>query len=394
MRILVVDDDPAIRNLLAKYLQAWGHETVLAPNGQVAWRLLQQRDIRFVITDWLMPEMDGLTLCSKIRSEDDSGSYIYVIMLTSNDARGAVVEAMAAGADDYISKGFDKAELQQRVRAGQRVLKLQTDLQEKNESLSAAYERIECDLKVASKVQQSLLPCATGEIADVSFRTYFQPCTYVAGDMYGYFQLDRDRIGFYLLDVSGHGVASALLSVAISKFLSSDSLADTSAASKSNPVRHVNPAQTVSLLNKTFQSDLDAFQYFTILYGIIDLKTDKLRMCQAGHPAPILLQQGKKASRIGAGGFPVGILPDAEYAVQEIDFAAGDRLYVYSDGVTECLDHDNQQFSHERLLHLIESYRYLPAEGILAAIDDAIRKWRDGSQFDDDLSIIAIERRA
>jgi len=125
MRILIVDDDEIALEMLANALQAAGHEVETAANGREALELLACRPCRLVISDWDMPEMNGIELCQRLRAGDHSG-YVYVILLTSHDGKQKIVEGMSAGADDFISKPFDPQELLVRVRAGERVVSLET----------------------------------------------------------------------------------------------------------------------------------------------------------------------------------------------------------------------------------------------------------------------------
>jgi cyclic di-GMP phosphodiesterase len=125
MRILTVDDDPIALELLGKALRVAGHEVETARDGVEALEIMRQRTCRMVISDWNMPNMDGLDLCRRIRRQNAS-SYVYVILLTSHDTRQKAVEGMSAGADDFISKPFHPAELVVRIRAGERVLALET----------------------------------------------------------------------------------------------------------------------------------------------------------------------------------------------------------------------------------------------------------------------------
>ncbi len=122
MKILIADDDPILRQLLQKKLELWGHEISLAENGEEAWDVLQKGDIKFLIADWMMPVMDGLELCRRIRSE--RSSYVYIILLTGKDRKEDAIKGLDAGADDYIRKPFEWDELRARIRAGERILTL------------------------------------------------------------------------------------------------------------------------------------------------------------------------------------------------------------------------------------------------------------------------------
>lgn len=142
MKILVVEDDLISRKLLEKTVRGWGHEVIGAENGLMAWEIFQKEEIKFIIADWMMPEMDGVTLCKNIRALNKSG-YIYFILLTGKDKKEDIVEGLEAGADDYVAKPFDVAELKVRVRAGERILNLEKELTQKNDELGDLNKRLE-----------------------------------------------------------------------------------------------------------------------------------------------------------------------------------------------------------------------------------------------------------
>lgn len=142
MRILVVEDDLISRRLLEKILVSWGHEVLTAENGLEAWDLLQKENLKFVVADWMMPVMDGVELCRKIRSADIAG-YVYFILLTGKDKKEDIVEGLDGGADDYVTKPFERDELKVRIRAGERILDLEKELTAKNIELQCLNIRLE-----------------------------------------------------------------------------------------------------------------------------------------------------------------------------------------------------------------------------------------------------------
>ncbi|MFQ5863998.1 MAG: PP2C family protein-serine/threonine phosphatase [bacterium] len=394
MRILIADDDKDTRLLVSKTLEQWGHEALSAANGLEAWELLQKHQISFVISDWMMPKMDGLELCRHIRATNFP-RYIFIILLTAKNDKNDLIEGMEAGADDFIVKPFNRGELKVRIRAGERILNLQKDLEEQNKKLSEAYSLISKDLEAAAEMQQSLLPSTASTISGINFEWIFLPCTFVAGDIFNFFRLDEHHIGFYLLDVAGHGIPAAMQSVTLNKLLSP-------LPSDGSPLKHfipnpphyaiTPPAKAIKELNNRFQNEFDAMQYFTMIYGIIHTKDGQIRISQAGHPSPIFIKHRNGVSLIGSGGFPVGMLSDMEYDELEFDFHQGDRLFLYSDGITECTNKQRKQFSVERLMECLQEIKDLPLKEVMRILKQSLYRWRGSGEFDDDVTMLGIER--
>lgn len=394
MRILIVDDDVDMRRLLLRTLQRWEYDVVAASDGVQAWEILQHEPISFVITDWIMPNLDGLELCRRIR-EGRFARYIYVILLTAKNSKDELIKGMEAGADDFLIKPFNAGELKVRIRAGERIVKLENDLEEQNKKLQEAYSRIREDLDAAVTMQRSLLPSRALVVPGFSFEWLFVPCHFVAGDIFNVFQLNEHQIGYYILDVAGHGIPAAMLSVTLSKLLSPT-------ASQGNPLVRfiqdpphydiVTPAEAVHTLNQLFQSEADAMQYFTMIYGIVDTRNARILLTQAGHPSPIYQPKEAQAELLGTGGFPVGMLPDITYREEKLYLHPGDRLFFYSDGIPECTGKDGERFSIPRLMGLVDEWRDRPLQDAMAGIKQAIERWRGSDEFEDDITLLALER--
>lgn len=219
MRILVAEDDRATRTRLLACLAEWGHEPLSAKDGLEAFEIFEREEVQLLLSDWQMPRMNGVELLRKIRSSPAHG-YCYVILLTSRAETNDMVEAMEAGADDFVAKPFNTEELRVRLRAGERILRLERELEAKNAVLLEANRRMAANLSEASKVQKTFLPnLPLPSSCGVDSAWVFHPCEGLAGDMFNLIQLDQNRIGIYIIDVSGHGVAAALLSVHVSRVL-------------------------------------------------------------------------------------------------------------------------------------------------------------------------------
>ncbi len=393
MKILVAEDNPVTQALIAMTLKKWGHEVVAVSDGEQAWETLGRTAISFVVTDWMMPKMNGPELCKRIR-EADFGRYVYVILLTAKDDKTDLVEAMEAGADDFLVKPFHKDELNVRIRAGERVVQLEKRLEDRNRRLEEAYTVMRKDLEAAARVQESLLPCKAETILGIRFEWIFKPCAFVAGDIFNFFRLDENHIGFYILDVAGHGISAALLSVTLSHVLSRNVQGEcpfVKAVPGSGSCSLLSPSQVVADLNRSFLSDEDIMQYFTMVYGTADCRSGNVRMTQAGHPSPVVARKNGSIYVPGKGGFPVGMLPDAEYDEIEFRLAPGDRLVLYSDGVTECLDKRGEMFSAERLFAILRKGRGESLDTVVGRIGDSLNEWKKEEDFNDDVTLLAME---
>ncbi|KAA3621346.1 MAG: fused response regulator/phosphatase [Proteobacteria bacterium] len=388
MRILVVDDTLSVRLVLASLLRKWGHEIVEAADGEAAWRILENDPVRLVISDWMMPELDGPGLCRRIRGADFD-EYIYIILLTSRDDESDLVEGMSAGADDFVTKPFSRNELEVRIKAGIRVLELQARLARNNRELSEALGIVRRDLEAAARTQFNLLPESAARFGSARFDWLYCPSTYIGGDFIGYFALDDHRVAFYIIDVSGHGVPSALISATLSKYITPDfcrhAARDIAAGDDDAPAR------VVSLLNREFQNHGDDDFYFTMLYGVHDHRNGETRLCQAAHPCPLLLRRDGQVRELGDGGMPVAMLDFASYESFGVTLQPGDRLILYSDGVTECASQSGELYGEERFRAFLSRNFQSASSDILDTLRTELEHWSGGEGFGDDVSVLALE---
>jgi sigma-B regulation protein RsbU (phosphoserine phosphatase) len=402
MKVLVVEDALDVQLYLGELLKKWGFDVVFAGNGREACALLESGAIRLVISDWVMPEMSGVELCRQIRSAP-LRHYIYVILLTSRNAEHDLLEGMDAGADDFLTKPFNAEELHARIKAAQRVLRLERVLEARNRELSHAnlelkksQDTLHRDLEAAARMQRSMLP-ASDQAPNLNLESLFCPATVVAGDIFSYLKLDGSHLAFYHIDVAGHGVRSAMLSFTLGKILSS-SVEEGSPVKQADPacpgdVRITSPAVVVAELNRRFQDKDESTPYFTMIYGVLNTATGHVRMCQAGHPNPLRVTPEGTVARLGSGGYPVGLLPDIAYEDIEFSLQPGDRLFCYSDGISECMDTEQQAFGTERLVNHLLQLRREPLPEMLDSLRTRLQEWRDSQPFDDDVSLIALEYR-
>ena len=392
MKVLLAEDDPVSAQVLQAHLEKWGHEVLAAEDGAEAWRLFQEHEVAIVLTDWIMPHVDGLELVRRIRTTPRA-NYVYVILLTAKSRKEDIVRGMETGADDFLAKPFDRDELRVRLRAGERIILLEQNLARRNEELQAANQRMRRDLQAAARVQQALLPTAMPPCEHVHFAWRFQPCEELAGDNLGVVPLDDRHVGVYLLDVSGHGVAAALLSVTVRHFLSPTPTVSSlllhrepgAAAATPRP-----PAEVARELNTRFPMDPATGQYFTLLYGVLDLHDRTFRYTSAGHPGPIQLRGGD-ATRLSSSGFPIGLIEGAAYQERIVALEPGDRLYLFSDGIPETQNPSGTPFGVDRLIAALAEGRDLQLDDGLEDLTRRIRAWAEPDRSADDVTLLALE---
>ncbi len=398
MNILVVEEDRTTKALLQTWLQEWDHRVTTASTGEEAWELVQAGEFDLVLSNWTLPELDVLALCRRIR-ETPGPSYVYVILYMLKLGDLDYVEGIDAGADDFISIPLEAGRLRVRIRAAERILTLRQELAEQNaslnslnEKLGAAYKTIQSDLQAASALQASLLPTVSDVHPSFCLDWLVLPSSFLAGDNLNYFMMQDRYLVFYHLDVAGHGIPSALLSVTLNHLLSPQ---PGSPMVRFDPnlelKRIVPPVDVVCELNRRFQPQGDG--YFTMIYGVLDTKTREVRFCQAGHPSPLKIHRDQTITTVGDGGFPVGLWPDMTYEETTTSLQAGERLVLYSDGVLECVNPDGMNYSVERLQELLKSQSALPVKELLQSIQADLEGWSQGKGFPDDISMLIIDSR-
>jgi phosphoserine phosphatase RsbU/P len=390
--ILVVDDTPANLQVLAGMLKERGYKVRPVPSGKLALLAARSEPPDLILLDINMPEMNGYEVCEHLKG-DDKLKGIPVIFISALTEQLDKVMAFAIGGVDYITKPFQMEELHARVATHLKLRRLQIELEETNARLTRANERMSRDLKAAAKIQETFLPRAAPHIPGAEIGWIFRPCDELAGDGLNVVPLGNGLIALYILDVSGHGVASALLSVTLSRLLSPPS--DPSSiltldVDGRDPSKITPPAVVAARLNRLFPFDAATEQLTTMVYGILNATTGQFRYVSAGHPGPVHLPAGGQAVILESQGFPLG-LTDNAYEERTVCLGPGDRLYLYSDGVPEAMGPEDKQFGNARLVAAISDARPQPLQESIVALLDQVARWRGSERPQDDTSILGVE---
>jgi phosphoserine phosphatase RsbU/P len=392
--VLVVDDSKAQRRMLALQLARWGYLVTEAASGEEALAVCQSTTFDIVLSDWMMTGMTGVDLCRAFRDLPREG-YGYFILLTSKSEKTEIASGLEAGADDFLTKPVSADELRARLRAGERILGMQAELVEKNRlvgstlsELQKLYDSLDRDLIEARKLQQNLVRDRRRDFGQGRAAILMRPSGHVGGDLAGCFAINARRLALYSVDVSGHGVASAMMTVRLAGLLSATLPEQNIALTAGHAGRHEAwpPELVAARFNRMMIEDLQVDQYFTMAYAEIDLVTGRGSLVQAGHPHPVILRADGGLERLGAGGLPVGLVAGAAYDRVEFRLERGDRLLLVSDGITECPGPDGHDLGEEGLEDLLRRNAGMDSPALLESIPWELAAFSGLDEFPDDVS--------
>lgn len=390
-RILIIEDDSFTRMMLQVALKKQGYETLLAVTEAEGIAQARQHRPALILCDWQMPGIDGLRVCHQIKADPELAN-IFVILLTARSALEDRVKGLDSGADDFLTKPLEFNELKARIRAGLRIYQSTQELRQAAQelytlaqALQTQKQQLETELADAAEYVRSLLPSPLSGAVDIASR--FLPSAQLGGDCFDYYWLDPDYLLVYLLDVSGHGLKSALTSISIQNLLRSQSLPGTN---------FYQPANVLKALNELFQIKTRNDPYFTIWYGIYNRQKHQLFYASAGHPPAILIAQGEQPAlmqtqRLKTRGMPIGMFPDAKFVSGRCDVQPGSTLYVFSDGIYEIEQADKLVWQLDSFVEFLTDYARLnePSDDL----DQLLTQFLSFNQLDhfsDDCSLLKI----
>jgi len=382
-RVLLVDDQPiigeAVRRMLA---DETGIEFHYCQHPAEAIETAAAVGPTVVLLDLVMPEIDGLELVRRFR-DDERFRELPIIVLSTKEEPAIKAEAFTLGANDYIVKLPDRLELLARARYHSRGY---VALQERNEAfaaLEANRQKLADDLDTAAEYVRSLIPSPqdlTGMHADWRFI----PSADLGGDAFGYHALDDNCTAVYLLDVCGHGLGAALLSVSALNALRSGSLAQTD---------FHDPGSVLEALNRAFPMERQNDMFFTIWYGVFDASSRELRWAGGGHPAAVLIGDGlEKPRMLESDGPLIGVVEGLSYGSERLIVPSDARLFIYSDGAFEIGRTDGSMW---RFAEFLESLVAAPsgAENRMDRLIATIRTISGRNDMNDDFSMIELAFR-
>jgi sigma-B regulation protein RsbU (phosphoserine phosphatase) len=406
LRVLVVDDEPLIQKVLKEYFRQRHDECDAAGNGEEALRMAEDRIYDLVLSDISMPGMDGLELIRRIKVVQPQS---VCILMSGYGTRGDIISALKIGVFDFIDKPLPDlasltmvvdraAESGRLVRERDALLenlreqnsKLEYSLLRLHEAFRQMHEQDEAlasDLHKAQRLQRKFLPAGFPRVPGFDFFGFYAPCDQLSGDFFGTIPLPNDRFALYLVDVAGHGVSAAMITLTFRELMRSHRHSGPGSALFEDPaavLRHMNDA----LLEENFEPPI----YVSMVYCVIDFRSGEINLACAGHPAPILVSGADRVSAVSVEGTVLGAQTIANYTTAHLRLNAGDSLLFYSDGLSEVRNADGDELGAARLQEIVGSRHNHPARAVAEHLEHQLREHLNGTASLDDITFLVVSR--
>jgi len=390
--ILIVDDNDVNRQVLVGILRKEGYELLQAADGEHAVALAKQARPDLALLDIMMPVMDGYEVCRQLKIDPHTVD-IPIIFLSALAETESKVKGLELGAVDYITKPFDQSEVLARVRSHLKIQRLTQQLMAANRALLEKQQNLELDLRAAGTIQRSLIPKAPPTLDNMEIAWRFRPCERIGGDVFNCYSLNSSHLVAYVVDVSGHGVPAAMVTVSVSQRLSPYGglvLSEDVALQGLHTI--ASPQQVLTRLDAEYP--IERFEkHFTICYLTCSLADGRVRYSRAGHPMPVVLHTDGSLERLSAGGPIIGLGGVLPFEEDELQLDPGDRLFLFTDGILEYENASGEAFGEDRFLDALRAGRAEPLDATCERIMRALAGFGDGLPPQDDVTLLGVHFR-
>ncbi|HEY3579574.1 MAG TPA: SpoIIE family protein phosphatase, partial [Pyrinomonadaceae bacterium] len=317
---------------------------------------------------------EGIDLISRIHALDPS---LPIVVMTAWATVDLAVEAMRRGVRDFVQKPWENKRLLQTLRKQVKHAHARRAAQQRLTNGRKSEAQLQRELREARELQENLLTNPSLALPGFDIAIKWQPATTVGGDYVAAFELDDGHAALCVADVVGKGLPAALL------------MSNFQAALQSLALQYVSPAEVSTRLNRVLYSNIPLHKFITAFYGVVNIPKRTFTFTNAGHNPPLLAHADGECERLDAGGSVLGAFPDLEYTQGEISLRAGDRLLLFTDGLSEAVDEHNEQFGEERLLDLLCEHRHCTPEELKQIVFDAVAEFC-GHTFRDDAALMIV----
>jgi len=383
-RIMVVDDEPDLQMLILqkfrKQIQNDVYEFVFAENGEDALNQINgSDDVTLILSDINMPKMDGLTLLQKLQ-EINNPAMKTIIVSAYGDMEN-IRTAMNRGAFDFVTKPIDFNDLQVTIEKSIKEVSTIREALEVRKNFLA----VQSDLNTANRIQQKILPQkfpAFPERNEFSIYAEMHPAKDVGGDFYDFFLIDDKNLGFVIGDVSGKGISAAIY-MAVARTMI-----------KGIASQILDPAACLAKVNSMLIPESDASTFVTVFYGVLNTSNGIVKYCNGGHNLPYLVKDDAAVEQIEkTSGILLGKIEPFEFETKEIQCDPGDRIILYTDGVTEAMNESNNMYEEDRLVQYLEKHQIDNIDKLVRGIIVDVLKFMGKADQTDDITLLSLEYR-
>ena len=381
VKILSVDDEQDLEILLTQYfrrkIKRGEYEFSFAHNGVEALQmLLEQPDFDIILSDINMPEMDGLTLLTKINEMRNPA--LKCIMVSAYGDMENIRTAMNRGAFDFTTKPINLEDMELTIEKAIEQIKFIKNAQKEHSQLKS----IQSDLKVAKEIQETILPKEFHPFPDcktIDIYASMSAAAYVGGDFYDFFRIDNDRLGFVIADVSGKGIPAAIFMAISRTVIRAIAITENSAA------------QCMKRANRILCQESVNDMFVTVFYGILNINSGVVTYCNAGHNPPVLIKKNGDVSFVPlTKDIILGAMEEATFHEKELTLCPGDNLFLYTDGVTEAMNTQNELYSEKLLLENCKKLAGNPPKELIKKITETVGHFTIGAVQSDDITLLSI----
>jgi serine phosphatase RsbU (regulator of sigma subunit) len=370
--ILAIDDSKLNRAIIKKTLTGLNMKVDEAADGSEGLNALKNKKYDLVLVDIIMPKLDGFGFLSKFK-DVVGNDFVPVILMTGSDDLNSKIKGLRIGADDFLLKPLNEKELVARVLSLLRLKSVYSELYERNLLLKK-------ELEIAKRVQQFIIPKDFSQISYPTVSGRYLPIEDIGGDFFDCYQIPDDKYGFLIADVTGHGIPAALV-MAMAKMMFNVYATRFSSTSK-----------LFASINSQLHGLLLDTQYVTAFFIIYDRKKNTINYTNAGHTRALYYRAlKKKVIALDTKGFFIGITEDPDYEEKMLAVEPGDKLLLYTDGITEIKNDEGNEFGEQRLAQFIVNHSISKGEDFCNSLLEEVKSFTSLENRVDDIAFLHID---